>query len=128
MPIRPENKALYPANWKEIRERIRTRAGNKCEQCGIKNGISGERDIDGVFHEYENTEYSDYGKAIFPEGSKIFKIVCTVAHLDHDPRNNADENLRFWCQKCHNGYDAKNRAAGIKKRNMEKSGQKDLFK
>lgn len=25
MPIRPENRSRYPANWSEIRERIRAR-------------------------------------------------------------------------------------------------------
>ena len=35
MPIRPENKARYPKNWPEISARIRARAGNKCEDCGV---------------------------------------------------------------------------------------------
>lgn len=37
MPIRPENMARYPANWREISARIRERAGNRCEcegECG----------------------------------------------------------------------------------------------
>ncbi len=32
-------------------------------------------------------------------------IVLTTAHLDHDPENNADENLRLLCQWCHLNYD-----------------------
>lgn len=31
MPIRPERKSLYPANWQEIVARIKARAGNRCE-------------------------------------------------------------------------------------------------
>jgi len=31
MPIRLENKHRYPSDWKEIVQRIKKRAGNKCE-------------------------------------------------------------------------------------------------
>ena len=31
MPIRPENKARYPKDWKQISLRIRERAGWRCE-------------------------------------------------------------------------------------------------
>lgn len=38
MPIKPENKKLYPENWKQISKRIRfERAKNKCEVCGAEN-------------------------------------------------------------------------------------------
>ena len=84
MPIRPENKALYPKNWPEIRERIRARAGDKCEICGAEN------------HK--------------PNPITGSKVVCTVMHLDHNPENCAEDNLKFGCQKCHNSYDAKHRA------------------
>lgn len=30
MPIKPENKARYPADWKAIRARILERAGDRC--------------------------------------------------------------------------------------------------
>ena len=70
----------YPKNWKtEIRPRILARAQNKCERCGIEN----------------------YAKRL-ETGSKV---VLTVAHLDHDVKNNADENLRALCQKCHISWD-----------------------
>jgi hypothetical protein len=32
-------------------------------------------------------------------------IVCTMAHLDHTPGNDSDDNLRFLCQWCHLHYD-----------------------
>jgi hypothetical protein len=34
MPIRPEMKGRYPANWQAIRQRILARARAHCEQCG----------------------------------------------------------------------------------------------
>lgn len=33
MPIKPENRKRYPANWKDIRKDILKRADNKCELC-----------------------------------------------------------------------------------------------
>ena len=83
MPIKPENRKRYPANWKDIRKDILKRADNKCEFCGIEN------------------------YAIREKGSKV---VLTIAHLDHTPENCDYSNLRALCQRCHNRYDAKHRA------------------
>jgi len=121
MPIRPENKKYYLTDdFFKARQRVRHRAGYKCEKCGVKNGDIGYRDMVGNFHTV--TGPGD-GKCDlqFWEGTtpKVFKIVCTVAHLDHDPKNNDLENLRYWCQRCHNRYDAKTRASGIKRRRRE---------
>lgn len=82
MPIKPENRGRYPANWKEIRAAILKRADNKCEFCGIKN-------------------YA------VRDGSRV---VLTIAHLDHTPEHNSPDNLRALCQRCHNRYDAKHRS------------------
>lgn len=90
MPIRPENRGLYPENWKAIREEILDRAGNRCEgspafpDCRAKNHA--------------------------PHPTTGARVVLTIAHLDHDPTNNEPGNLRAWCQKCHNTYDAPERA------------------
>jgi hypothetical protein len=43
-------------------------------------------------------------------------VVLTIAHLDHIPENCDFDNLRAWCQRCHNTYDAAQRAAGLKAR------------
>lgn len=34
MPIKPENRARYPANWKQISAEARARAGNCCQHHG----------------------------------------------------------------------------------------------
>lgn len=87
MPIRPENKKLYPSNWKQISKSIRFgRANNKCEFCKAEN--------------YK------------PHPLTGSKVVLTVAHLDHNPANCQDENLKALCQKCHNTYDAPMRKKG----------------
>jgi hypothetical protein len=41
--------------------------------------------------------------------TKAAKCVLTVAHLDHQPENCAEDNLRAMCQGCHNRYDVPHR-------------------
>ena len=94
MPIKPENKSLYPANWAEIRSRIRERAGDKCENCGVVN------------HSWINRLTREM--CISDEYDAI-RVICTTAHLDHDPRNCNNNNLKFLCQRCHNRYDINHR-------------------
>jgi hypothetical protein len=51
-------------------------------------------------------------------------VVLTIAHLNHDTTDNRPENLRAWCQRCHNNYDAAHR-----RRNRQRNrGQASLFK
>ncbi len=92
MPILPENKKRYPANWKDIRKQILERAKNQCEFCGI-----------------ENYATSKTGK----------RVVLTVAHLDHTPENCDHSNLKALCQKCHNKYDASHRAETRRTRTLK---------
>lgn len=102
MPIRPENKVLYPKDWKQISLRIRTeRAENRCEWCSAENGK--------------------------PHPVTGSKVVLTVAHLDHDPSNCIDSNLAALCQRCHNTYDAPMRRRGIAARQRETQAAGDLF-
>lgn len=128
MPIKPENMALYPGGsirspeWLAIRERIRNRAGDKCEQCGVANGAWGWRDRDGIFH------LADQSAGDLNEGICI-RIVCTTAHVDGKLTDHSDDNLRFWCQRCHNRHDAPSRrvnaAITIHDR---KAGTPDMFR
>lgn len=114
MPIKPENKKLYPKNWKEIRQNILQRANNKCEFCGISNYAVGYRDYNGKF-----VQIDEYAENVSPDvlyGEKIIKIVLTIAHLDHNPQNNNPENLRALCQKCHLNYDLKHHLESRKKK------------
>lgn len=141
MPIRPENKARYPKDWSSISQRIRQQAGNKCEECGVPNHELGGRDELGNWWKARPTGATsthltwplpgDDGwcerKDHEPRRLRIVRIVLTVAHLDHTPENCADENLRAWCQRCHNRYDAAMRRAGIKSRARATAAHKDLF-
>ena len=107
MPIRPEERARYPADWPEIRNRIRLRAGDRCEWCGALN------------HSWIVRSEVGWDLALSEEDGAVW-IICTTAHLNHIPEDCRDENLAFLCQKCHNGYDAKHRAAGKRERALQK--------
>lgn len=121
MPIRPENVARYPKNWKsEVVPRIRARSGNRCEctgQCGIGHTIQ-------PMDAETDRCWAMNGEPHPITGSKV---VLTVMHLDHQPENNADENLLHACQGCHNRYDAPMRRAGIKERARAAKAAGDLF-
>jgi 5-methylcytosine-specific restriction endonuclease McrA len=92
MPIHAENRARYPKDWKAIRSAVLVRAGNAGETdgCGAINGQ--------------------------PHPITGSKVVLTIAHLDHTPENCEPDNLRAWCQRCHNRYDQAARIAGRKSR------------
>lgn len=133
MPIKPENKSKYPANWKEISKRIRfDRAAGFCEVCGTRNysvgcwdgdrwvGICGNIYYDCAGHglQYpsltpltykEARHFADELNEVWSidqdDPMKQIVIVLTVAHLDHNPENCADDNLKAMCQRCHNNYD-----------------------
>lgn len=107
MPIKKENALLYPRNWKAIVERVRERSGNRCEWpgCGLVNGVQGVR----IFDAFEEApELYAIGDEYL--GVKVFRVVLTTAHLDHDPTNCELNNLRHWCQMHHLRYDAKHHA------------------
>lgn len=98
MPIRASERNRYPADWRDISLRIKDRARWRCEgvpgrpPCGAENGQR------------------------HPITGSI--VVLTVAHLNHEPEDCRDENLRALCQRCHNQYDQKHRqrnAAGTRR-------------
>ena len=43
-------------------------------------------------------------------------VVLTVAHLNHTPEDNRDENLRAMCQGCHLHYDRAHHAETRRRR------------
>ena len=114
MPIKPENKARYSPNWSAIRQRILERAHHRCEFCGLPNYSVGRREPNPVWHSGFGSfaEALESAKKLQAATSKRYVvIVLTVAHLDHTPENNSDDNLRALCQQCHLRYDATHHAA-----------------
>ncbi len=118
----PINYKLYPKNWKsEIVPKIKARANNCCEFCGLKNYSVGFREDSFFVLACGNSEQDKAGRGELSykdakevaqinnqdsdkEGNYIV-IVLTVAHLDHDITNNSDDNLKALCQRCHLNYD-----------------------
>jgi 5-methylcytosine-specific restriction endonuclease McrA len=103
MPIRPENRDRYPADWK-LRSRFCRfiRAKGRCEWCGAIN--------------YE------------PHPLTGSKVVLTTAHVyDHRPEASSLLNLAALCQKCHNGHDAAMRRKNHRHRLQAESPQLCLY-
>lgn len=98
MPIRPENRLRYPAEWPYISLVIRWfRALGRCECHGECTGIPTMHDA------------SPHGRCQALNGQPHpvtgSTVVLTVAHLDHTPENVHPANLRAMCQGCHLRYD-----------------------
>lgn len=121
----PMKRELYPSDWPAIRAKVKERAGNKCEGCGVANHAVGARDKRGDWHNQDEIDHmnSDVGYSMFGEYPKIIRIVCTTAHLDHNPGNNDLANLKFWCQACHNRYDSPMRVRNAAKTRQAKREQ-----
>lgn len=133
----PININDYHPKWSLISKMIRfTRAGNKCEWCGVPNGK--------VVRRYDNGSKSTVAPKIQQSwnwgqirayndkchkrnGFRITRIVLTVAHLDQNKDNNRFENLAALCQKCHLGHDAQQHARNRKYGRYHKRHQLDLF-
>ncbi len=101
MPIRPENAARYPKDWKVRSHFVRfVRARGKCEWCGAVHGE--------------------------PHPITHSRVVLTTAHI-HDDRPEASSllNLAALCQRCHNRHDMKARRAGTRER--QRAHTQDLF-
>lgn len=138
MPIKPENKARYPANWKEIRQAILERAQHQCEKCKAPNGARIARGAgkcegsyiteDGYVSDAETGE--SLGRARhseFEARGDWITVVLTIAHLDHVPENCDPSNLRAWCQRCHLRYDAEHHAINARETRRARKAIGDLF-
>lgn len=117
MPIRPENRARYPSDWKAIVAEIRARAGDRCEcegECGRGT--------------HEGRCPNEQGKPAYGSGSKV---ILTTAHLDHTPENNGEPgnrpNLKSMCQGCHLHYDKDHHAETAYKTRRTGLVSRDLF-
>lgn len=105
MPIRPENRGRYPADWPEISKRIRfSRALGRCECAGECGRPPDHLGPDPIEREDKPPTrcMNHHGSPAYGTGSLV---VLTVAHLDHQPENSDEANLKAMCQGCHLHYD-----------------------
>lgn len=114
-PIRAEQRALYAPDWRDLSLAIRkNRAHDRCE-C---DGRCGREIPEHVPMSDLSTDLVEAGFAFRrcmasqgqPSAISGKPVVLTVAHLDHDPTNNARSNLAAFCQACHLAYDAEHHA------------------
>lgn len=138
MPIRPDLKALYPANWREISHRIRfERAGGKCERCGAPHMMEIVRSSINprLFLVWDEQEYGyttpDGIRIKFSEipgefdvYAKHTRVVLTTAHLDHNPANNDESNLAALCQRCHLAHDQQHHTTNRKRTLVRRKHQR----
>jgi hypothetical protein len=137
MPIKPENRARYPANWQEIREAILARAGHRCEQCKVKNHTiiaRGAGPFAGTFqtddaevYDAETGEHIARVRMSEYQVKNMATIVLTIAHLDHTPENCDPSNLRALCQMHHLRHDAAHHAETARATRRERLAVGDLF-
>ena len=115
MPIQPENRGRYPADWPAISDRIRfERAHGRCEcegECGEPHG---------------GRCRNRHGCPSLVTGRPV---TLTTAHLDHTPEHCADDNLKAFCNGCHLRYDAPHHAetAARTRREQATAGMEPLF-
>jgi hypothetical protein len=119
MPIRLELRCLYPPDWRDLSRRIRFgRAGGRCETCRRPHARLVCSLPDGRWYDADEGIWrSGVGSEAAPPALaetlplRIVRVVLASAHLDHDPTNNAWDNLRALCQRCHLLHDRPHHAA-----------------
>lgn len=117
MPIKPEYRKFYGKEWRTVtRPRILERAGHRCEECGVPNHeyvLRGSSVVIGRFWRLDQPRASWYvhgiGKcpnlSIYGSRLRTVYIVLTIAHLNHKPGDDRDDNLKALCQWCHLNLD-----------------------
>lgn len=142
VPIKAENRALYPADWKRISQEAKERAGWKCQHPGCKASqysIGIWHVVDGVHQWAEQYppeptwgEARQVAAEAFWEvqhvgGKPCTVIVLTVAHLNHEPADCRPENLAALCQRHHLAYDHHHHQANAQATRRAKAGTLELF-
>jgi hypothetical protein len=139
MPIRPETRHLYPADWPAISRWVRfERAQGRCERCAAPHGETIERSADGAFYRLPDggvfsAETGAPRDASCPSGLwgawRAVKIVLTTAHIDHDAANNPADgsNWAAWCQRCHLRHDRDQHVQTRRATERAAAGIADLF-
>lgn len=137
MPIKPENKGRYPANWKEVRAGILERAQQCCEQCKVPNHARIARGADEDAGTYMTDDANVYdaetgkhlGQCRMSDYSvaRMTTVVLTIAHLDHQPENCDPANLKALCQRCHLAYDAEHHKATAQATRRARLNNGELF-
>jgi len=111
MPIKPEHRDRYPADWNEIRAKVLNRAGLRCELCGAEHldWIARRRSCAALW-----ISLGQFKPLIFPERAnqkpedflRPVRVILTIAHLDPTYGSSDPKHLLALCQRCHLKIDA----------------------
>jgi hypothetical protein len=151
MPIKPENRAIYPDDWGVLSRDAKERAGWRCAHAGctarqyavghwIRQGVR-ETWVELWCEHDAEPEPGAYGRArqraaehqfsISGDDPKphleVIVIVLTTAHLNHDPSDCRPQNLAPLCQRHHLQYDAKHHAETAYMTRRARANTDDLF-
>lgn len=107
MPVKPENRAKYPPDWRALTYGLKKSTGWRCE------GSPAYPDCRAAHGE--------------PHPVTGSPVVLTVGHLNHQPEDVDRANLKVWCQRCHLTYDARHHAANAAKTRAARKATGDLF-
>jgi hypothetical protein len=116
MPIRSSEKSRYPKDWRTISAAIKVRSGGRCEcagECGLHRRHPGPRRCCERHGE----------RAKWARG----RVVLTVAHLNHQPEDCAESNLKAMCQRCHLRYDSEHHQRNAAQTRRAKKQNGELF-
>lgn len=138
MPISPENRKRYPANWQAIRSAILQRANHCCEQCGVPNyawimrGVGPDAGTfmilnGGAVYDANTGEPCGYAEARTFNGRQRTRIILSIAHLDHTPEHNDPTNLKALCCRCHLLWDAQHHRQTAYRHQRQHRAIGDLF-
>jgi hypothetical protein len=142
MPIKPENRALYPRDWPQISREAKERAEWKCQHPGClarqySIGIWWRRDgvwawaeqypPEPTWKEARKVAAEAFWEVQHVSGQPCIVIVLTVAHLNHDPTDCRPENLRAMCQRHHLAHDHDHHRANAQATRRAKAGTLELF-
>jgi len=99
MPIRPELRHHYGAEWQALARDLKAAAAWRCQHGGRGAG-------EWVFKaDADPAQLALFARAAGDPHALKYRVILTVAHLNHRPGDNRRENLRVWCQACHLAHD-----------------------
>jgi hypothetical protein len=127
MPIPNEIRRKFysrSSGWLETRTRILDRAQHCCERCGAPRGSvvfrwngnwydanqgvwigPGKELVDSRPPVERGRKLSSEESAGFLKLSRPVPVQIGIAHLNHTPGDDRDENLAAWCRECHLFFD-----------------------
>jgi hypothetical protein len=106
----PMERDRYPANWHLMALAIKQAVAWSCQQCGRPCRRAGEAvaEFEKRLDERWQSELAELVTVAGQVAVKRYRVqrfLLTVAHLDQNPGNNGQENLKALCAPCHLRYD-----------------------